>query len=140
MNSLTQKRILMGRLENGADLLDAFTNLCINNKVTMGRIEAIGAVKKAVVGFYDQTENKYVYHEFNDPHEIVSLKGNISLMNAIPMVHLHIMIANSSGEVKGGHLAMGTIVFACEFTIEEYQGPQLVRTVDPVTNLMLWND
>ena len=38
----------------------------------------------------------------------------------------------------GGHLAPGTEVFACEFAIHAFDGPQLDRQTDSVTQLSLW--
>ena len=54
------------------------------------------------------------------------------------MVHAHITVADSDGKAFGGHLAPGTIVFACEFVITALNGPQLTRDHDDQTHLPLW--
>ena len=41
--------------------------------------------------------------------------------------------------VHGGHLAPGTIVFACELIIEAFDGQELNRGMDRETGLPLWN-
>ena len=42
------------------------------------------------------------------------------------------------GKAFGGHLAPGTIVFACEFIIQEMEGAPYVRDYDEETGLQLW--
>ncbi|MBW1828134.1 MAG: DNA-binding protein, partial [Deltaproteobacteria bacterium] len=45
---------------------------------------------------------------------------------------------DSTGKAFGGHLASGTIVFACEFILEALDGPAFTRGLDEVTGLPLW--
>jgi uncharacterized protein len=55
------------------------------------------------------------------------------------MVHGHITRSGDDGRAVGGHLAEGTLVFACEFTIQEYRSATLlVRQMDDPTGLFLW--
>ena len=70
--------------------------------------------------------------------EITNLKGNISVKDGNPFVHAHITLADKSGKCYGGHLAPGTVVFACEFLIEALDGPVFERCLDEKTGLPLW--
>ena len=81
---------------------------------------------------------EYSFFELNKNLEITSLTGNISLRDDEPMVHAHITVSDSDGRTFGGHLAPGTIVFACEFVITALDGPQLLRSHDDQTGLPLW--
>ena len=47
-------------------------------------------------------------------------------------------LADDAGCAFGGHLAPGTIVFACEFCVHVLDGPDLCRGVDDETGLPLW--
>lgn len=134
-----QKEIIMGKLQHGSDLLEEFTQLAEDKNIRLGRIEAIGAVQKACIGYYHQDRQEYRFIELNQPLEIVSLTGNISIKEGRPIVHSHIALADNSGALHGGHLAPGTIVFACEYIIEIYDGPTFERSFDPETGLPLWN-
>ena len=40
----------------------------------------------------------------------------------------------------GGHLAPGTTVFAAEYVIQAFDGPEFCRGFDEVTGLPLWDD
>ncbi|MHC4252147.1 MAG: PPC domain-containing DNA-binding protein, partial [Planctomycetota bacterium] len=111
-------RRIMGRLGHGKDLLEELTAVAAAEGVTLGRVEALGAVKRARVGFYNQEEREYEFHELDEPLEIASLIGNISLKDGKPMVHAHVTLSDREGKAYGGHLAPGTIVFACEFVIQ----------------------
>jgi len=128
----------MGRLEFGCDLLDELTGFCVRNNIQLGRIEALGAVQKARTGFYDQAARTYQFHSFDKPLEITSLAGNISLKDGKPFVHAHVTLSDENGHTFGGHLAQGTIVFACEFIIDAFDGPPFQRQLDAQTGLPLW--
>jgi predicted DNA-binding protein with PD1-like motif len=55
------------------------------------------------------------------------------------MVHAHITLADDKGRVFGGHLASGTIIFACECVIEKFDGQAFRRIYDEETGLVLWD-
>jgi uncharacterized protein len=133
-------RRIMGRLPKGKDLLGALENCCREHNITLGEVEVIGAVTKAKVGYYDQKNQQYQFLEFNQPLEILSLLGNISLKDNKPFVHAHITLGGAEGQAWGGHLAEGTTIFAGEFILQEYESDQkLVRQLDKETGLFLWD-
>lgn len=138
MKPVERGRMLVGKLDHGSDLLEEITTSCRQAGIRLGRIQAIGAVKKARLAYYDQGDKVYEFYDFNEPMEILSLIGNISLKNGQPMVHAHIVLSNGRGESFGGHLASGTVVFACECIIEELTGQEYERGLDETTGLPLW--
>ncbi|MCF8030518.1 MAG: DNA-binding protein [Desulfohalobiaceae bacterium] len=129
----------MGRLSYNADLLDALTEICRERGVTLGRVEAIGALQKARLGYYDQQSRQYQFLVWEKGLEITSLMGNISLKEGEPMVHAHLTLADEAGRTYGGHLARGCHVFACEFILQAFSGPDLVRSYEERTGLPLWS-
>jgi uncharacterized protein len=138
LNKYEPKELFMGRLQHGADLLEELTGICKERNIKIGRIEAIGAVQRACIGFYDQIKREYSFVSRDEPMEILNLTGNISMKDGIPFVHAHITLADSAGKTFGGHLVIGTVVFACEFAIEIMDGPTLEREFDHETGLSLW--
>ena len=133
------REIIMGKLGYGCDLLEELTNVATERGVRLGRIEAMGAVKKARIGFYNQESRTYQFHDFDHPLEITKLAGNISLKDGKPFVHAHITLSDESGKCYGGHLVPGTVVFACEFILEAFDGPDFNRRYDEETGLPLWS-
>lgn len=128
----------MGRLAHGADLLEEITSACTAQNIRLGRLEAIGAVQRARLGYYDQKTREYRFFTIDRPLEITALTGNVSAKEGEPMVHAHVTLADEAGNAFGGHLAPGTIVFACEVIIEPFEGEMLERTFDEETGLPLW--
>jgi len=135
----TPKKILMGRLNKGDDLLEEMEKLVRFHNVCMGTVSLIGAVTEATIGFYAQDEKKYMSTTFNREMEIVSCQGSISLKDGNPMIHAHISLADSTGQAIGGHLMPGTRVFAAEYIIQTIQGQVPIRNFDDETGLSLWH-
>ncbi|MBL7133888.1 MAG: DNA-binding protein [Phycisphaerae bacterium] len=131
-------RYIIGKCRKGADLLEEITSLCAAEGVKLGRVEALGAVQKARLAFYDQAARQYRSLELDEPLEITSLVGNVSLKDGHPIVHAHVTLADAEGRAHGGHLVPGTIVFACEFCIQAMEGAELTRGLDEQTHLPLW--
>jgi predicted DNA-binding protein with PD1-like motif len=135
---VTAGSIFMGRLCRGCDLLDGLTKAALDCGARLGRIEAIGAVERACIGCYDQDARSYLLIPIERPMEIANLTGNVSLKDGVPFVHAHVTLTDSSGRACGGHLAAGTVVFACEFVLAAFEGDDLVRLPDGETGLSLW--
>ncbi len=133
------KERFIGRIEHDADLLEALGELCRTRDIRLGWFEGLGAVKKGTLSFYNQQTHEYRVVEINEPLEITELAGNISMKDGAPFVHAHVTFADEAGRAFGGHLAAGTVVFACEIMIEVLEGPTLERVFDETTGLSLWN-
>ena len=137
--TVTPGRKIIGRLAKGDDLLAVLENCAKAHNIILGEVQAIGAVSQARLGYYNQDERKYYFLDLERPLEILSLTGNISLKDGKPMVHAHLTLGDNEGRAFGGHLAEGTLAFACEFMIQEYKSDtQLVRQMDEPTGLFLW--
>ncbi|MBU0993477.1 MAG: DNA-binding protein [Proteobacteria bacterium] len=132
-------RTYMGKISYGSDFLEEVNAFCLSKNIRLGRIDAIGAVKRATIGFYDHESREYKFLEYEKPLEILSLIGNISIKDNKPMVHAHVTLSDENGMAFGGHLAPGTLIFACEFTVQEFIGESLNRGFDEATGLPLWD-
>lgn len=133
-------RVLIGRLTHGADLLEQLTSVCADNGIRLGWVRALGAVQNARVGYYDQDRREYEFLDFDRHLEIVNLVGNVSVKDGETVIHAHVTLADDRGRAFGGHLAPGTIVFACEFCVQAFDGAELRRAPDDETGLPLWTD
>src|SRR4030042_2827658 len=129
---------LMVRLKRDADLIQAITELARSKGIEAGSFTAIGALKRARLGFYDQKNHEYREIKIDSPHEMASCVGNISLKDGEPFVHAHAVLADETGGTRGGHLS-GGIVFAAEVHLRQLEGPRLEREYDEATGLSLWD-
>jgi len=135
------EKIYMGRIPHDFDLLEQINSFCFENDIKSGTVNIIGAVKQAKIGYYSQDTQTYRTLEGENLQgglEIVSCTGNISIKDAKPFAHVHIVLSDSKGKTFGGHLMPGTIVYAGEFVIQKFKGSELVRCLDEVTKLPLW--
>ncbi len=128
----------MGKLSYSDDLLDALTTICTQENIILGRVEALGAVQRCNIGFYNQNTREYQFTKYDNPMEITNLIGNISLKDGKPMIHAHITLTDENGNTIGGHLGPGTEIFACEFVITVFEGTSFKRDYDKETGLPLW--
>lgn len=131
-------KVHQGRLPKGSDLLSGLTDFCASQNIRSATVSAIGAVTRGAAGFYRQDLRHYETIDFNEPMEIVSLMGNVSLKDGKPFVHAHIALMDERGAMYGGHLVEGNTIFACEFTVEEIEGIEFHRSFDEETGLFLW--
>jgi hypothetical protein len=130
-------RELIWHIEHDSDLIQSITEIARNKGIRIGTFTAIGALKHARVGYYDQKDHEYRKIEIDSPHEIASCIGNISIKDGEPFIHAHAVLADEKGNTKAGHLFEGT-VFAAEVHLCELEGPRLERKYDEVTGLSLW--
>jgi len=91
------KALFIGRLSHGGDLLEEITDVCRKENIQLGRIEALGAVQRARLGFYDQQMHEYQFFVLDQPLEITELVGDVSLKDGNPFVHAHITLADKKG-------------------------------------------
>lgn len=131
-------KTVMARLPHGQDLVSALEQLAQAHGVRKGTIQVIGALKGAMLGFFDQESRRFVTHPVPCPVEIASGQGNVSVMDGRPMVHLHLVVAGENAACLGGHALPGCVVHAVEAFIQECAGEDLERGPDPETGLSLW--
>lgn len=132
-------RVLAVRLNYGDDLLLSLQRIIEEEGIRFGCLTFLGAVQRGVVAYYNQKERKYHTIVKDEPLEIASGIGNISLKDGKPFIHAHVAFADSEGKIFGGHLAEGTIVFAGEVFIQVLELPQPpTRKYDAQTGLFLW--
>jgi predicted DNA-binding protein with PD1-like motif len=140
IGSFSIKRTIVESLTRGSDLYEGLSHIAVAQGIRAGRVTAIGAVERARIAYYDQKTMTYSEIDVPQPMEILSLSGNISLKEGRPFVHVHVVLSDEHGNGKGGHLLPGTRVFSCEITIEEFEGPDIVREKDPASGLFLWKE
>jgi predicted DNA-binding protein with PD1-like motif len=139
IQELRPGRCFLCSLDHDSEIVASITNLAERLGVEVGAVAAIGALKRAEIGYYDQETHEYKAIGIDHPVEISSLIGNISIRDGKPFLHAHANLADSEGNVRGGHLSSGT-VFAAEVYLQELLGRLPERRHDPTTDLFLWSE
>ncbi|MFX0037463.1 MAG: PPC domain-containing DNA-binding protein [Candidatus Hermodarchaeota archaeon] len=131
------KRIIVGKVEPGEDLIDTIIKIVNKHNITAGLINCIGALKKFTIGYFDIESKKYLTKTIDEYVELISCMGNITFRNGEPIIHLHISIGTRDYNVIGGHLLQPSIVSVTgELYIFEIE-KKIERINDPQFNLSL---
>jgi uncharacterized protein len=128
---------LLVRIKQDTDLVKSVSEIAARARIATGSFVAIGALKRARLGFFDQQRNQYQEILVDSPHEIAACTGNISLKDGQPFAHAHVVLADENGNTKAGHLFEG-IVFVAEVHLRQVAGANLRRLYDKTTGLSLW--
>ncbi len=131
-------RIFLVRAEYDSDIIKFITDLAKSQGIATATFTAIGALKHAKLGFYDQEKHVYTEEVLSAPQEIASCTGNISTKENAPFIHAHAVLADKNGNTKAGHL-LEVKVFAAEIHITEVTGEKITRQKDATTGLSLWD-
>jgi predicted DNA-binding protein with PD1-like motif len=52
--------------------------------------------------------------------EILSLVGNVSLIDGVPFIHAHICVSDNTFSIIGGHVKSCIISLTCEIYLQSY--------------------
>jgi uncharacterized protein len=98
-------------------------------QVTSAHFTAIGALNGATLGWFDPRRKMYKKIPINGQHEVIGMSGDIALYQGKPVVHTHMIVGNSDGTTRGGHV------------LDAYVSPTLevMVTVDPITMQKLFD-
>ncbi|KKT25192.1 MAG: hypothetical protein UW07_C0001G0024 [Candidatus Nomurabacteria bacterium GW2011_GWF2_43_8] len=106
------------KLEKGEEIIQGLTQFCEDNNIRSGSISGVGGTDNVAIKYYDLEKGEYLPKRFSgQSYEIVSLNGNISLVEDKPFVHLHIMLGDSDYRTFGGHLGSAVVDITCEIAI-----------------------
>ncbi len=130
-------RTFLLRPEHGSEFLSSIAEFARQKDIRVGIFMALGALKSAMLAYYDQEKQTYRKIDLDSPCELASCLGNISLKGGQPFVHAHAVLADGKGTAMAGHLSKGK-VFAAEVLLLELKGPEVERQPDKTTGLALW--
>ena len=136
MKSLEQGKTYVIRIYKDADLVETLHQFLKDNNITSGSISGIGATDDVTIGYFDVVKKEYVKKRFKEPFEILSITGNVSMVDDNPFAHIHIMLGREDFSVIGGHLVSANISVTCEIYLTAFD-IKISRILDPDTNLKL---
>ena len=110
-------RELAIRLDDGDEMVASLKSICKKEKIQSALVSGIGAAKKAEIAHYDTKEKKYNTKKFEGMLEIVSLSGNIAMLEGETVLHLHIVISRDDFSALAGHLMSAEISPTCEIVL-----------------------
>lgn len=123
-------------LKKKEEVIKTITDFCIKNKVYSGYVSGIGAIEDIKIGYFDEKQKEYIYSEIKESCEVLSLKGNVSLKESKPFLHLHIVLGKKDFNAVGGHLFNAVVSATLEIFIFPFN-KKFIRNFDEETNLYL---
>jgi len=123
-------------LAKGDEVMSGLTDFAKQNKVTSASFTAIGAFSHAAVAWFDDARKEFKLIPIEQQVELVSMIGDIALVNDRPAVHTHVAVASSDGTVRGGHVINAFVFPTLELFMTVYPTP-LHKESDEATGLKL---
>jgi predicted DNA-binding protein with PD1-like motif len=106
-------------------------------QITAGHFTAIGAVSKAILGFFDRRTKDYAKIPQDGQAEVLSLIGDVAETDkGEPGVHAHVVLGLPDGSDRGGHLIAATVWPTLKMVLTE-SPKHLRRTFRPELGLAL---
>lgn len=103
LSPITPKTLSL-RLHPGQDVRQELETLAIQERLSAGVVlSAVGSLSEVSLRFAGHDTPT----ELTGKHEILTLSGTLGADG----VHLHMTVANSQGECKGGHVVYGCVVY-----------------------------
>jgi len=120
----------------GEELVHSLAELAKTRSILGAHFTGIGALRAAMLGFFDIARREYRRFGIDDQVEVLSLLGNIAMEDGEPRIHAHIVVGRFNGATLGGHLLEAHVRPTLEVVLVETP-PALRRRFDPATGLAL---
>jgi predicted DNA-binding protein with PD1-like motif len=130
------ERVFAVVFQTGEDPMAGLVELARREDFNASSFTAIGAFRRAVLGFFEFERRDYKRIPVEEQSEVVSLTGNIALVDGKPSLHVHATLGRPDGSAVVGHLLEAEVRPTLEVMLTELPA-HLVRHRDPSTGLPL---
>ena len=124
-------------LDTGEEILSSLKQFANATHLAGSSFKAIGALSQVELGWFNWETKKYQDAvKLDEQVELLSLIGDIALLNGEPQVHAHLIVGRADGTAHGGHLMRATVRPTCELVITE-NPRHLQKEMDPELGIAL---
>ena len=110
VNEFGGQRTFFIVLDPAEDAFAALTTFAAEHKVDAASLTAIGAFKRATVGWFDVSAKTCLNIPIVEQCEVLSAIGDVALDDdGKPSLHVHAVLGLSDGTTRGGHLPEGIV-------------------------------
>jgi len=107
-------------LDDGEEAFGAITKFCEEQNITGASLTAIGAFKRAKLGFFDFGQKRYIDIPVDTQSEVLSAIGDMAVDDeGKASLHMHAVLGFADGSTKGGHFISGIVHPTLEIIIRE---------------------
>ena len=117
MQSKEKDNMIFMRLFPDEDIQEKLKEACrLHNIKTAVVLSGLGQLKKIQLGYF-KGKNDYTPKNFDMPHELLSLTGNICKQDGDYILHLHAVLGDEKKNTVGGHLIEGKVEITNEIVL-----------------------
>ena len=111
----TEKGIII-TLARGENVIATLTAFCIEENITAGVFQGIGAVERVKIGYYDLGKKEYFFRDEPGVFEVASMQGNVALVDGKPFIHAHAVLSrcDATCECIGAHIKEAFVAVTLE--------------------------
>ncbi len=129
--------IIIIKLDEGEEVISALREWATKQRIFSGTFYAMGALGRALLGYFDPQTRDYVKIPVETQTEVVSMFGNLAVgEEKTPIFHIHAVLSFPDGHAIGGHLFEGVVNPTLEITFFPLR-KLLLRQYNPKTGLKL---
>lgn len=104
-------------LKMGENLFEGIMKCAIERNIKSASLSGLGTLDDVTVAFYHLDKKDYATKVFHGMYELISLNGNIALLDGKPFIHIHAALGTDTYDVVGGHIMDATVGPSVEITI-----------------------
>jgi uncharacterized protein len=113
--------------ETGDEVISTLEQYASEHVIAAGRFTGIGAFSEATLAFFDWESRRYEDIPVKQQTEVLTLAGDIALMDGKPKIHAHVILGARDGSTLGGHLQEGRVRPTLELML--VQSPGVLRRI-----------
>lgn len=124
------------RINTDEDVVQVVTEFCSAHTIKNATFTGIGAIKRLTCGYYELSEKKYYFKDYEGLFEVVSLTGNVMLKDEKPFVHVHGVFTGTDNMAFGGHIVEMRVGVVLEVVLTPLSS-EISRSLDECIGLYL---
>jgi predicted DNA-binding protein with PD1-like motif len=136
MKFLKENNHYLIRIEKGENVISVLTDFCNEENITTATFSGLGAVEKTKLAYYDLKKKEYVSQECPELCELVSMNGNVAIVDDKPFLHAHAVLAFEEKSMFSGHIQEMIAGITVEISLNIFS-EKVVREYDEETGLKL---
>jgi predicted DNA-binding protein with PD1-like motif len=105
------------RLERGEEVHASLTAWAASAGCEGAVLTGLGAVEDVELGFYHLDRREYERRVERGPLELLSLTGNLSVVDETPVLHAHVVLMRDDFTLAGGHLFRARVAVTGEISV-----------------------
>ncbi len=123
-------------LNIGENLFEGILRCAVAANLKSASISGLGALDDVTVAYYNLETKSYQTKVFHGMYELISLHGNIAMLDGKHFIHIHAAIGDDQYRVFGGHIMDATVGPSAEITVLPLN-TEIHRQYDDRTGLKL---